>query len=120
MWPAGRTLCTTAIHSSIPDYITDFGISAADNRLRSSARNPLQVPRSSTRFGDCSFSGAGPTAWNSLPDYVKNSSSLETFKSRLKTHLFNHSYGYHDNSSTDISSTTLRLQTFRLQTFRLL
>src|SRR6218665_213793 len=81
-----------AIHNNTPDYITDFCISAADNRLRSSAKNLLQVQQSSSKFGDCSFSDAGPTAWNSLPDYVKNASSLETFKSRLKTHLFKHSY----------------------------
>ena len=78
-----------AIHNSMPDYITNFCTSAADNRLRSSAKNLLQVPRSSTKFGDCSFSVAGPTAWNSLPDHVKNASSLEAFKSRLKTHLLN-------------------------------
>src|SRR6218665_1867817 len=81
-----------AIHNSMPDYITDFCISAADNRLRSSAKILLQVPRSSTKFGYCSFSVAGPTAWNSLPDYVKNASSLESFKSRLKTLLFKNSY----------------------------
>src|SRR6218665_2448245 len=66
-----------AIHNSMPDYITNFCTSAADNRLRSSAKNLIQVPRSSTKFGDCSFSVAGPTAWNSLPDHVKNASSLE-------------------------------------------
>src|SRR6218665_1856193 len=65
-----------AIHNSMPDYITNFCTSAADNRLRSSAKNLLQVPRSSTKFGDCSFSVAGPAAWNSLPDHVKNASSL--------------------------------------------
>ena len=32
----------------------------------------IQVPRSSTKFGDCSFSVARPTVWNILPDYVKN------------------------------------------------
>jgi len=32
-----------AIHNRMPDYITDFCISAADNRLRSSSKNLLQV-----------------------------------------------------------------------------
>src|SRR6218665_882968 len=59
----------------MPDYISDFCIRVADKRLRSSSRNLLHVPRSSTKFGDCSFSIAGPTAWNSLPDHVKNASS---------------------------------------------
>src|SRR6218665_1129494 len=84
-----------AIQNRMPDYIADCCISAADNRMRSSSKNLLhvQVPRSSTKFGDRSFSVAAHTAWNSLPDYVKNASSLETFKSRLKTHRFKHSYG---------------------------
>src|SRR6218665_1882731 len=79
----------------MPDYIFDFCIRVADKRLRSSSRNLLHVQRSSTKFGDCSFSIAGPTAWNSLPDHVKNASSLETFKSKLKIHLFKQSYNCH-------------------------
>src|SRR6218665_2412056 len=78
----------------MPDYISDFGIRVADKRLRSSSRNLLHVPRSSAKFGDCSLSIAliaGPTAWNSLPDHVKNASSLETFKSKLKTQFLNSS-----------------------------
>src|SRR6218665_3198998 len=66
------------------DYISNFFIRVvvAENRLRSSSKNLLGqlVPRSSTKFGDCSFSIAGTTEWNSLPDHVKNASSLETFK----------------------------------------
>src|ERR1043165_9136891 len=85
-----------SLNDCMPDYISDFCIRVADNRnrsrLRSSSKNLLQVPRSSTRFGDCSFSVAGPTAWNSLPDHVKNAPSLETFKSKLKTYLFKQSY----------------------------
>ena len=42
-----------------------------------------------------SFSIAGPAAWNSLPDQVKNASSLETFKAKLKTHHFKQSYNCH-------------------------
>src|SRR6218665_153414 len=58
-------------------YISYFCIRVvADKRLRSSSKNLLLVPRSSTKFGDCSFSIAGPTAWNSLPDNVKNASSV--------------------------------------------
>ena len=56
-----------AIHNSMPDYITDFCISAAASRQPAAiiSENLLQVPRSSTKFGDCSFYVAGPTAWNS-------------------------------------------------------
>ena len=76
----------------MPDYISEFCIRVADSRLRSSSRGLLQVPRSNTMFGERSFAVSGPTAWNSLPDHVKHASSLEGFKSRLKTYLFKQSY----------------------------
>ena len=37
---------------------------------------------------DCAFSVAAPTLWNRLPENIRNASSLETFKSVLKMHLF--------------------------------
>ena len=40
-------------------------------------------------YGDCAFSVAAPTLWNKLPPDIRNVSSLENFKSLLKTHLFN-------------------------------
>src|SRR6218665_2159240 len=74
------------------DYISDFCIRVADNWLLSSYKNLLQVQRPSTKFGECSFSVAGLTAWNCLPNHMKNTSSLENFKSHLKTHLFKQLY----------------------------
>ena len=35
-----------------------------------------------------SFSVAGPTVWNSIPDNLKSSGSLRSFRHHLKTHLF--------------------------------
>ena len=57
--------------------------------------NLLHFPQSSTKFGNCSFSIAASTAWNSLSYRVKDTSSLETFKSQLKTHLFKQLYNCH-------------------------
>ena len=45
-------------------------------------------PRSTKGFGDRSFSVVGPRLFNTLPDNVKQSQSLESFKSSLKTYLF--------------------------------
>ena len=81
-----------ALNNLMPDYISDLCIRVANNRLRSSAKNLLLVPRSSTKFGECSFSVSGPTAWNSLPNHVRSAPSLETFKAQLKTYLFKESY----------------------------
>ena len=38
-------------------------------------------------FADCSFSVVGSKLWNSLPDYLKLSPTIDTFKKDLKTHL---------------------------------
>jgi len=42
-----------------------------------------------TIFGLRAFTVAGPTAWNSLPDYLRDPSlSEDTFRRLLKTYLF--------------------------------
>ena len=42
-----------------------------------------------TSYGDRSFSVSGPTVWNSLPyDLRSTDTSLNTFKNKLKTFLF--------------------------------
>ena len=49
----------------------------------------LQVPVSRLKsYGDCAFSVAAPTLWNKLLADGRKASSLENFKSVLKTNLF--------------------------------
>ena len=43
-------------------------------------------------YGPRSFRVSGPSAWNKLPVFLKQCSSLAVFKSHLKTHFFNASY----------------------------
>jgi len=58
-------------------------------RLRSASRHQLIVPHRRTIFGRRAFIVAGPTAWNSLPDYLRDPSlSEDTFRRLLKTYLF--------------------------------
>ena len=40
-------------------------------------------------IGDKSFAVAGPSIWNSLPKSIRESSSINLFKKKLKTHLYN-------------------------------
>ena len=60
--------------------------------LRSSSENLLDVPRTRVNYGDRAFSVAGPREWNDLPSDIRQCTSVESFKSSLKTHLFNISY----------------------------
>ena len=40
--------------------------------------------------GERSFSYAGPSVWNNLPQTIHQSDSASSVKAALKTHLFNH------------------------------
>jgi hypothetical protein len=48
----------------------------------------LRMPRSRTSAGDRAFSHSGPLVWNSLPMDVRSAPSINVFKKKLKTHLF--------------------------------
>ena len=48
----------------------------------------LQVPDTNTNDGMRSFSSIGPRLYNNLPNSVKQATSTESFKKRLKTYLF--------------------------------
>ena len=56
--------------------------------LRSSGRKLLVVPRSKLKsYGDRAFSLAAPRLWNDIPDNIKCSEDLSSFKRNLKTYL---------------------------------
>ena len=85
-----------ALHGLAPPYLASSCIPKSTiqrSGLRSSAEDHLCVPKTKTKFGERSFNVAGPSAWNSLPDFVRDAESVDIFKSRLKTHLFRQSYG---------------------------
>ena len=48
----------------------------------------LSVPRTHTTFADRAFSVAGPKLWNALPIDIRLSTTLDNFKSSLKTYFF--------------------------------
>ena len=64
---------------------------ASRQHLRSASRRLLVIPRHRLRtYGRRAFSVAGPSAWNSLPDNLRDSSvSRDSFCKLLKSYLFN-------------------------------
>ena len=59
--------------------------------------NIKQIPTGSsiyqkTHIADRSFSVYGPKLWNTLPNSVKESKAIDTFKGKLKTYLFSKAY----------------------------
>ena len=70
------------LHGLAPGYLSDL--------LQKSRRgNSLLLPLTKrVHFGDRSFSKSGPVLWNLLPLHIRDSPSVDSFKSRLKTFLF--------------------------------
>jgi hypothetical protein len=80
-----------------PSYLADefrrVSDMASRQRLRSASTANLDVPRfQRSTLGGRAFPVAATRVWNNLPSHVKSSSSLSSFKSKLKTELFQRSY----------------------------
>jgi len=89
---------TVTVHQCLngraPPYLSEhcIPVSSADTRrhLRSASRHLLAVPRFRLNtYGRRAFSVAGPMAWNSIPDFIRDpTSSTDCFRRLLKTYLF--------------------------------
>ena len=75
-----------ALHNLAPSYISDLlHLRSTPRVLRSSNQLCLDVPRSRLKFkGDRAFSVAAPKLWNNLPLFIRESATVDTFKSNLK------------------------------------
>lgn len=79
------------LHGLAPQYLADL-VKLRDSTVltRSAGAKHLLVPKTRTaHYGDRAFCRVGPVLWNSLPPNIRTKESLSTFKSALKTHLFN-------------------------------
>ena len=73
-----------------PTYLRDMLEIYSPNRALRSLQStmPLVQPRTSRKVGERAFSIYGPQLWNSIPDSLRASPSIDTFKANLKTYLF--------------------------------
>ena len=71
------------------NYIADLLPTKTSNRdLRSTNSSAIPILKcKNTQTRHASFAGNGPDTWNSLPCYIRQLSSLLSFKKLLKTHL---------------------------------
>jgi len=83
-----------AINNLAPKYIKDLLTIYEPRRTLRSASQGLLVERSSNkkRTGDRAFAVCAPKLWNKLPLNVRACTSLDTFKTSLKTFLFQQAY----------------------------
>ena len=88
-------ICFHTVSGTAPPYLTELlHLYSPSRSLRSAADTRIfRVPRMGRRtLGERSFQCIGSVIWNSLPLSVRHSSSLSSFKSKLKTHLFSSAY----------------------------
>ena len=84
------TLTFKAVHGQAPSYLSELISRRPTLRpgLRSNHGLLLTVPKITSRAdkstADRAFSLSAPKLWNSLPEELRNCSSIETFKGKLK------------------------------------
>ena len=85
-------ICFNAINYSTPAYLSDLlHLYSPSRSLRSSADTcllKLSFYKWKTK-DDRAFSYFGPSVWNSLPIHIINATTIDPFKSALKSNLFN-------------------------------
>ena len=74
----------------LPRYITDlFPINASIHSYQTRSSNDFHFPKIRTSYAKSTLFFTGPKLWSSLPNEIKNSVSLQSFKRKLKKHLIN-------------------------------
>ena len=69
-----------------PTYLADLlHRRAAVRHTRSSTPDSLDVPSIRTEMASRAFSHAAPTIWNNLPHDIRETTSINSFRTRLKT-----------------------------------
>ena len=98
----GHVITKFSRMGSLPDFLTHGAPRRASHasgsaiksnslyNLRSTGKLLLDHPKGKmlTTLGARSFSAAAPKLWNGLPVELRQATSLNSFKSRLKTYLF--------------------------------
>ncbi len=79
-----------SLHRLAPSYISDMvTLYTPPRKLRSQDKLLLQTPKTNTAtYGNRSFRLAAPSLWNALPQDIRRSKTLISFKRSLKSHLF--------------------------------
>ena len=72
-------------HSLLDNYLPS-------RNLRSEGQHLLRIPFRKSAAARRSFCFAAPTIWNSLKSSTRDATSIGTFKTRLKTELFNSAF----------------------------
>ncbi|XP_046550024.1 uncharacterized protein LOC124259852 [Haliotis rubra] len=87
-----KILCLAhrCLSGNTPGYLQDLlPIYSPTRSLRSESKLLCRMPNIKTvRYGQRSFSYAATSLWNSLPESIRRSPNLMSFRRHLKTYLF--------------------------------
>jgi hypothetical protein len=83
-------LAFKCVNSLAPEYLCDLvKLSVKSYDSRSNANYLLEVPRTYLKtYGDRSFSFAAATEWNKIPLIIRQAETVDKFKQKVKTYLF--------------------------------
>ena len=82
-----------ALHGMAPNYLKTLLQSYMPSRsLISETGNLLIMPKACRKLGCHTFAYAAPKLWNELHVNIRTTTSLVSFRSSLKTHLFKLAY----------------------------
>ncbi len=82
------------VHGTAPSYLCNIiQIRHCEQYLlRSTGKVELDYDSTTTKYGDRTFSVYGPILWNALPSEIRLLVNFNTFKNRIKSHLFTEAY----------------------------
>ena len=78
-----NVLMFRTLHGKTPPYLFDF----ITFSVRSASSQRMRLPKPRIDLYKSSFAFSGSAAWNSLPYYIKASTSLASFKKNLQKYL---------------------------------
>ena len=89
-----------ALNLNKPQYMRDmlnvFHVDTDMTLRHANELHRLNEPECNFEFGFRAFEKSAPRLYNKLPENVKNSENINTFKKKLKIHLFNEAYDLED------------------------
>ena len=87
-----KLLCLVfqCLNGTAPLYLSSLlNLYKPSRSLRSQDMNLLMVPKvKSVQYGNRSFAYAASVAWNKLPQNLRDCCDYQTFRTLLKTHMF--------------------------------
>ena len=83
-----------SLHDEVPAHLSELlPIHVSCRQLRSSQSVTLKQVKSKSKFSERAFSVCAPALWNTLSVDTRSCTTINTFKSSLKTELFRRAFG---------------------------